>query len=52
MVYTKWWAEHAINGTQILISVLGEVEFLDVFQESYAAIMRYCRAADGFGVRD
>lgn len=23
-----------------------------MFQESYAAIMRYCRAPDGFGVRD
>jgi hypothetical protein len=30
---------------------IGEVEFLDVWQESYAAIMRYARAADGFSVR-
>ncbi|EIN10701.1 alpha mannosidase-like protein [Punctularia strigosozonata HHB-11173 SS5] len=29
----------------------GEVEFLDVWQESYAAIMRYARAADGFWFR-
>ncbi|KAI0786390.1 alpha-mannosidase [Abortiporus biennis] len=26
----------------------GEVEFLDVWQEAYAAIMRYSRAVDGF----
>ncbi|KAL6299103.1 alpha-mannosidase [Sparassis latifolia] len=26
----------------------GEVEFLDVWQESYAAVMRYARAPDGF----
>ncbi|KDQ64850.1 glycoside hydrolase family 47 protein [Jaapia argillacea MUCL 33604] len=29
----------------------GEVEFLDVWHEAYAAIMRYARAADGFWVR-
>ncbi|CAL1702197.1 unnamed protein product [Somion occarium] len=29
----------------------GDVEFLDVWQESYAAVMRYCRAPDGFGYR-
>ncbi|KAI0347071.1 alpha-mannosidase [Trametopsis cervina] len=29
----------------------GEVEFLDVFQEAYAAVMRYARAADGFWYR-
>lgn len=28
----------------------GEVEFLDVWQEAYAAIMRYVRAPDGFWV--
>lgn len=28
----------------------GEVEFLDVFQEAYAAVMRYTRAPDGFWV--
>ena len=30
--------------------ILGEVEFLDVWQEAYAAIMRYVRAPDGFWV--
>ena len=30
----------------------GEVEFLDVFQEAYAAVMRYSRAPDGFWVSD
>ncbi|GJE84706.1 glycoside hydrolase family 47 protein [Phanerochaete sordida] len=29
----------------------GEVEFLDVFQEAYAAVMRYSRAPDGFWYR-
>ena len=29
---------------------VGEVEFLDVWQEAYAAIMRYVRAPDGFWV--
>ncbi|OCH93594.1 alpha-mannosidase [Obba rivulosa] len=29
----------------------GDVEFLDVWQESYAAIMRYARAPDGFWYR-
>ncbi|KAI0091966.1 alpha mannosidase-like protein [Irpex rosettiformis] len=29
----------------------GEVEFLDVFQEAYAATMRYTRAPDGFWYR-
>ncbi|EPS95376.1 hypothetical protein FOMPIDRAFT_146232 [Fomitopsis schrenkii] len=29
----------------------GEVEFLDVWQEAYAAIMRYVRAPDGFWYR-
>lgn len=30
--------------------IAGEVEFLDVWQEAYAAIMRYSRAPDGFWV--
>ena len=30
--------------------VLGEAEFLDVFQEAYASVMRYVRAPDGFWV--
>ncbi len=30
----------------------GEVEFLDVFQEAYAAVMRYSRAPDGFWVHN
>ena len=34
-----------------LTSVTGEVEFLDVFQEAYASVMRYSRAPDGFWVR-
>ncbi|KAI0698930.1 alpha-mannosidase [Cytidiella melzeri] len=29
----------------------GDVEFLDVFQEAYAAVMRYVRAPDGFWYR-
>lgn len=29
---------------------VGEVEFLDVWLEAYAAIMRYTRAPDGFWV--
>lgn len=29
----------------------GEVEFLDVFQEAYAAVMRYSRSPDGFWYR-
>jgi hypothetical protein len=29
---------------------LGETEFLDVWDDSYAAIMRYSRAGDGFWV--
>lgn len=31
-------------------AVLGEAEFLDVFQEAYASAMRYMRAPDGFWV--
>ena len=30
--------------------VPGEVEFLDVWHEAYAAIMRYSRGTDGFWV--
>ncbi|CCM05644.1 uncharacterized protein FIBRA_07874 [Fibroporia radiculosa] len=30
----------------------GEVEFLDVWQEAYAAVMRYVRAPDGFSYRN
>ncbi len=29
---------------------VGEVEFLDVWHEAYAAIMRYSRGSDGFWV--
>lgn len=34
---------------QLIIS--GEVEFLDVWHQSYAAVMRYSRASNGFWVR-
>lgn len=30
---------------------VGEVEFLDVWHQSYAAVMRYSRASNGFWVR-
>ena len=34
----------------VLMFGKGEVEFLDVFQEAYAALMRYSRSSDGFWV--
>jgi hypothetical protein len=34
----------------ILAFQTGEHEFLDVWHESYAAIMRYARGSDGFWV--
>lgn len=33
-----------------LTGILGEMEFLDVWHEAYAAIMRYSRGAEGFWV--
>lgn len=32
-------------------AVLGEVEFLDVWNEAYAAVMKYTRGVDGYWVR-
>lgn len=32
------------------ITMLGEVEFLDVWNEAYAAVMKYTRGADGYWV--
>lgn len=36
--------------TEIDIPRKGDVEFLDVWDEAYASIMRYARATDGFWV--
>lgn len=36
---------------EIVDDNLGEIEFLDVWDDAYAAIMRYSRAADGYWVR-
>jgi len=32
-------------------TVLGEVEFLDVWNEAYSAVMNYTRGVDGYWVR-
>ena len=51
MVYSQWWVV-PVSHTKTLDYDFcpGEVEFLDVWHEAYAAIMRYSRNADGFWV--
>lgn len=34
-----------------MMAFAGEIEFLDVWDDAYASIMRYSRAVDGFWVR-
>lgn len=50
MVYYEWYAPSVsfscLNGN----ALPGEPEFLDVWNDSYAAIMRYARSADGLWV--
>lgn len=49
----KWYilsGEFFVHSPASSLSMIGEVEFLDVFQEAYAAVMRYSRAPDGFWV--
>lgn len=45
-----------VNDSTALVSgdsddTIGEIEFLDVWDDAYTAIMRYSRAADGYWVR-
>lgn len=55
MVHIEWyvpigWVIQDSPGSNFS-KLVGEVEFLDVWQDSYAAVMRYDRAMDGFWVR-
>ncbi|EKM59635.1 glycoside hydrolase family 47 protein [Phanerochaete carnosa HHB-10118-sp] len=58
-IWTGTWTHPEVNGIGAGVDsfyeyalkwyiLSGEVEFLDVFQEAYAAVMRYSRAPDGF----
>ena len=54
MVYYEWYifllpAEFLSPSN---VSSLGEIEFLDVWDDAYAAIMRYTRARDGYWVKN
>lgn len=53
MVHLEWSVFFSLLSVSMLIFIYcsGEVEFLDVWHEAYAAIMRYSRGADGFWVR-
>lgn len=54
MVYFKWCVIHDIPRIFFFFpyyDVIGEVEFLDVWQEGYAAVMRHVRSLDGHWVR-
>lgn len=52
MVCVEWWASFNIRAVSFHSSFnKGETEFLDVWHEAYAAIMRYSRGTDGFWVR-
>lgn len=53
MVYFKWCVIRNIPFIDFspYYHVIGEVEFLDVWQEGYAAVMRHVRSLDGHWVR-
>lgn len=50
----KWYILSGMSLPQIIILIStfpqGESEFLDVWEDAYAAIMRYSRAKDGYWV--
>jgi hypothetical protein len=51
MVYFEWCAHGVLFCALTLnLCLLGEHEFLDVWNESYAAVMRYSRSLDGLWV--
>lgn len=53
MVHFKWCVICNVTYTDFFpyYHVTGEVEFLDVWQEGYAAVMRHVRSLDGHSVR-
>ncbi|OSC99135.1 glycoside hydrolase family 47 protein [Trametes coccinea BRFM310] len=62
-IFTGLWTHPEVNGIGAGIDsfyeyalkwyiMSGEVEFLDVWQDSYASVMRYSRAPDGFWYRN
>ncbi|KAI9001169.1 alpha-mannosidase [Trametes punicea] len=62
-IFTGLWTHPEVNGIGAGIDsfyeyalkwyiMSGEVEFLDVWQDSYASVMRYARAPDGFWYRN
>lgn len=50
MVHPQWYEVAAWHPYISLMRLTGDVEFLDVWHEAYAAIMRYSRGSDGFWV--
>ena len=42
---------YGLNDLPLTSTGLGEVEFLDVWNEAYAAVMKYTRGVDGYWVR-
>ena len=46
----KHFFSHCEIHTSLNFSYLGETEFLDVWDDAYATIMRYTRAKDGYWV--
>lgn len=50
MVYIKRLAKLLLCPFVNAHGLVGEAEFLDVFDDSYASIMRYSRGVDGFWV--
>ncbi|KAI0366405.1 alpha-mannosidase [Pilatotrama ljubarskyi] len=62
-IFTGLWTHPEVNGIGAGIDsfyeyalkwyiMSGEVEFLDVWQDSYASVMRYARAPDGYWYRN
>ncbi|KAH9853805.1 alpha-mannosidase [Lenzites betulinus] len=62
-IFTGLWTHPEVNGIGAGIDsfyeyalkwyiLSGEVEFLDVWQDSYASVMRYSRASDGYWYRN